>query len=78
MSAPEPTITGASWARALPAARARRRAAPARVFNAVRCPLCGRVGRITFCAGGALCKHAATRTECWIPGHRPEAQEAAA
>src|SRR5690606_3093362 len=38
------TITGADWARALPAARARREGAAARMFSGPACPSCGEPG----------------------------------
>lgn len=62
------TITGLSWSRALPAARARRRpeAVRARRFSGPACPVCGRPGFHRTFTGGTEIIHSEI-VRCWQP-----------
>ena len=67
MSAQNSTISGADWARALPAARVRRAGTAKRVFAALLCPVCGKRGvHKPQKPKGLLVEHGGGAT-CWHP-----------
>ena len=66
---PHGTISGADWARALPAARTRRQVATARRFAGPVCPRCGRPGLHRELTGGTEILHSGVE-RCFIPPPR--------